>query len=507
MTYTKDNSFFMCHRCLHTFFFKADVKRHLSKQKKCESQYNCLMNDHEIFLKSTNKRFYFPGHEKLPNLEKHHLIKLVSDYYQAINIIPGISFLNKPNNIITSISSKVDNSLLESDKLSATPPLPSKPVRSIKEMMENFIGKSFDCDDDLRCSRLEELRYSLDPKDPKRVDDFPQPLSTDLSGGMSVEPSDESDSLSIDGNCEKMLLLQSLMEFINSKKSDETILALSKVKAKPSFVTEDGSAQNKCKYCERIFTRRDNYIRHIQTSAKCCNNEDYKEMMDKEKGRVNNYNSVYNISNNIQNVQNNGNNHNKIEVKVRDFFGDPFEYIHIPNELVHDKEFFLHQNFIQHLFENDVNKNIYFENKYAFIYTNKGLTRIPSDKAVYLILDKLDSAIGSYLRSNSLINPDDYEFVMRFYSVVTKKFLTDSIHRVYDVEKREFIPFETKNIRTRDKYMSEVIQCLSKIKGRTKELLQLLIENSNGEIDTNYKLNIPFFESALMRNKGFEEKF
>ena len=562
MTYTKDNSFFMCHRCLHTFYYKADVKRHLSKQKKCEPEYNCLMPDHEIFIKSTHKRYYFPYVEVLPLMEKHHLVKLVSEYYQAVNIITDVSILN--NTKLTTTYGKADSDKSSSDldgwsqqtstdlwsakkvdevqtvvkKVNPKPVildgkptcvLPHMPPRSLKEMMnENINGVPSTCTDN------DDDEDDWDDNDNGEDGDDYHHGSVLLSEAIQSLKHDDLEEIPDE---QKKILFKSLLDFISSstktqkdqkyqkdqKDHNETAICsdmnrdmsqsqsstamVTNDHMKPSFVTEDGKPKYQCNKCEMYFTRKDSYVRHMKSSKRCQQDQVFTELNKSTKGQVNNYNSVYNISNNVQNVQNNGHNHNKIEVKVRDFFGDPFEYIHIPNELVHDKEFFLHQNFIQHVFENDVNKNIYFENKYAFIYTNKGLTRIPSDKAVYLILDKLDSAIGSYLRSNSLINPDDYEFVMRFYSVVTKKFLTDSIHRVYDAEKREFIPFETKNIRTRDKFMSEVIQCLSKIKGRTKELLQLLINNSNGEIDSNYKLSIPFFESTRTRNKGFEEKF
>lgn len=551
MTYTKENSFFVCHRCLHTFYYKADVKRHLSKQKICDPQYNCLISNQEILLKSTHKRFYFPGAEIFPPIKKHHLLCLVSDYHQEINVIPNLSILNIPKNRPDLFDHQMSLPLTNEDYhmvISTT----DDGTSDLKDSTCNSVAAQVDATD----YKIDEIQSALPEESIKMVqvlfDKFIANTKRDnASSSLSLSPdgSDHQESDPIDQKDNEVeedvgtLLMQSLIDLLGKTTCDQSarskgeprlrnknhsvisnddatdnatedgseadsISAYSdKVSVTSYMITEDGKPTYQCEKCDRVFTRKDNFNRHVKNTKSCSEKEAYKKMIIATSQKQIN-NNIYNISNS-QTINNSGVNNyeNKIEVKVRDFFGAPFEYIHIPNELVRKKDFFLHHNFIPYVFENDANKNIYFENGYAFIYTNKGIIRIPSEKGVYMILEKLDSTIGSYLRTNSLINPDDYAFVIWFYSVVRNKYLTDSIYREYDVETHQFFPFETKNIRTRDKYMSEVIKIVNAYKGRIMEILQPFIDNNNGEIDTNYKLNIPYYESSRMRNKGFEEKY
>ncbi len=530
MTYTKENSFFVCHRCLHTFYYKADVKRHLSKQKKCESEYNCLMSNQEILLKSTHKRFYFPGAETFPPIKKHHLLRLVSDYHQEINVIPNLSILNIPkkrpdlfDHQLSLPLTNEDHHMVISTTDDGTSDLKDSTCNSVLPLEANRVENQSGLPEE--SIKMVQMLFDKFIANTKR-DNGPSSLSSSPDG------SDHQESNHMDQKDNEVeedvgtLLMQSLIDLLGKRHKNHSVISddatdnatedgseddsksnYSEKMFTSNMITEDGKPKYQCEKCDRIFTRKDSYLRHMKNTKSCSEKEAYKKMIIATSQKQIN-NNIYNISNS-QTINNSGVNNyeNKIEVKVRDFFGAPFEYIHIPNELVHKKDFFLHHNFIPYVFENDANKNIYFENGYAFIYTNKGIIRIPSEKGVYMILEKLDSTIGSYLRTNSLINPDDYAFVIWFYSVVRNKYLTDSIYRDYDVDTHQFFPFETKNIRTRDKYMSEVIKIVNAYKGRIMEILQPFIDNNNGEIDTNYKLNIPFYESSRMRNKGFEEKY
>jgi len=108
---------------------------------------------------------------------------------------------------------------------------------------------------------------------------------------------------------------------------------------------------------------------------------------------------------NVQNVQNVNNNlsQNNYNFELKDFIENNYSHSHIPRNAIQNKDFYLHKNFLNLIMENDENKNIYFDGKYAFIYTDGGLKRIQSDKAGYLVLEKLDKAIISYVYSNPKI--------------------------------------------------------------------------------------------------------
>ena len=82
------------------------------------------------------------------------------------------------------------------------------------------------------------------------------------------------------------------------------------------------------------------------------------------------------------------------------------------------------------------------------------------------------------------------------------KYIFDTIYKPYNIETKKFDYCETKNIRTRDKCLSEITQVCNLHKDKTKEIMKSK-EYDKYEIDTNYKVNIPNYESIRSRNKGF----
>lgn len=59
MNFTKDNSGFICHRCLYICFGKSDMVKHSNKKNICKNNSNCLLNDMEYKDLSLNNRYYF----------------------------------------------------------------------------------------------------------------------------------------------------------------------------------------------------------------------------------------------------------------------------------------------------------------------------------------------------------------------------------------------------------------------------------------------------------------
>jgi hypothetical protein len=398
MNCNKNNSCFLCHKCLHPFFLKSDLQRHLDKKEPCEAKYNCLLSNDEIKEKSIYKRYYFNNNIINPiNLETYQKINLVNNFNDNINIIDNLS----------QISNKIEKNI--------------------------------------------------------------------INGSQNIN-------------------IDEYIVYIDNKK------------------------HYKCYKCKTIYKRRDSMISHIFNIELCNKNKlinlqihnSFNENKEISKNELKKDDKETNIqiqniqNNNVQNVQNVNNNlsQNNYNFELKDFVENNYSHSHIPRNAIQNKDFYLHKNFLNLIMENDENKNIYFDGKYAFIYTDGGLKRIQSDKAGYLVLEKLDKAIISYVYSNPQSLKEDFSYVDKYYSVMKNKYVFDTIHKPYNIETKKFDYCETKNIRTRDKCLSEITQICNLHKDKTKEIMKSK-EYDKYEIDTNYQVNIPNYESSRSRNKGF----
>ncbi len=404
MNYNKDNSCFICHKCLHTFFLKSDLERHLHKKEVCDSAYNCLLSLEEIRVRSLNKRYYFSNNIINPlNLEIYQLIHLVNNFDKKLNII-----------------------------------------------------------------------YSL----------------IDLS-------------------------MQNTNEKQNISQND-----LSNIDLKNHIVMIDGKKNYKCLNCSTVYKRKESLISHIYNKDLCDRNKGKNQIIGNDliNGQIednkltHSYTTVIQNGNNIQNanniqnntIQNNNAMQNNYNVKMNDFIENNYSHSHIPFDLVKNKDFYLYKNFLSLLLENDENKNIYFDGKYAYVYSDGALKRIQNDKAGCLILEKLDKTMKSYIYSNPRCLNNDYSYVNKYYSVTRNKYVNDTIYKPYNPDTRSYDYCETNNIRTRDKCLSDITQVCNMYKEKTKQIMKDK-ECDKYEIDTNYQVNIPFYESAKMRNKAFLE--
>ncbi len=270
----------------------------------------------------------------------------------------------------------------------------------------------------------------------------------------------------------------------------------------------DGIKHFMCPKCKTVYKKKETLEKHLENPQLCYKKEKFNKLLN----NVNNPNqiNIQNLNNNIQNIQNNQNiqnvnnnlAQNNYNFELKDFIENNYSHSHIPRNAIQNKDFYLHKNFLNLIMENDENKNIYFDGKYAFVYTDGGLKRIQSDKAGYLVLEKLDKAIISYIYSNPQSLKEDFSYVDRYYSVMKNKYIFDTIHKPYNLDTKKFDYCETKNIRTRDKCLSEITQICNLHKDKTKEIMKSK-EYDKFEIDANYQVNIPNYESARTRNKGF----
>ncbi len=109
----------------------------------------------------------------------------------------------------------------------------------------------------------------------------------------------------------------------------------------------------------------------------------------------------------------------------------------------------------------------------------------------------------SYINSNPKYkNEEEYKHVHKYYNTMRNKYVVDTLYKPYDPETNTFLYCETNNIRTRDKCLSDITQVINVNKDKTKKIMEDK-ECYKYEIDTNYQINIPFYESSRMRNKAF----
>lgn len=299
---------------------------------------------------------------------------------------------------------------------------------------------------------------------------------------------------------------------------------------KGSLLADDGKYE--CPYCKTVYATKSNLTRHIKKKKTCSirsemiklsQHKAYMESISSkasfDSSRFNPTSThsqgttIYSNSNvtnigTVNNILNQNNTFNQTcKVQLNDFFTDPYEFIHIANSaILQDKDFLQHKTFFMHIMSNNVNKNVFFEKGYGFVYTGGGITRITKEKAVYVILEKMRDALGSYLRTNSMIDPKDYEKIIRFYEVEVTKYLIDTVFKPFDVEKQEYLYSAAGYIFTRDVHIAYVTQILNSNKDETMEILKEIIKEI-GVIDESFELNIPNFVSRRLRNKDLKDDY
>jgi hypothetical protein len=283
-----------------------------------------------------------------------------------------------------------------------------------------------------------------------------------------------------------------------------------------------------CDRCQKEYTSKRNLINHkknkkscelkvqineiMEESLKICEIKRKKEEDENKKFQPhvinnNNNNNVQNVQNNIQNINNNNNNthHNTYNLAIKDFVHDNYDITHIKDTFYQQKDFFIYHNFLRMIMENKKNQNIFFANNEAIIYSDNELNKMSSDKAGYLILDKLSTSF------NQLINKQDeevreyYAFITKYYSVLKGQYKHDTIFKDYDVDDRRF--FYTANsgmFRSRDKYLSKMVSVINR---NSNDIRQNM--NIKGDDIKDIPLinpSIEDFASARMRYRDLKDK-
>ncbi len=283
---------------------------------------------------------------------------------------------------------------------------------------------------------------------------------------------------------------------------------------------EEANESHICINCNKEFFSIYSLKRHYLNSNACKKNQElnkirtiqkkYDLILKKDKEKENELNKNINntfINNNIQNINNNNNNtqNSSYNVSIRDFVNDSYDLSHIHESYYQKKDFFVYHNFLKMIMENKNNQNIFFCDNEAIMYSDNELNKMSSDKAGYLILDKLSQSFDEFLYKQDAEAREYYKFITKYYHVVKGHYKHDTIFKEYDVDEQRFIYTANSNLfRSRDKYLSKMTTTLSKVRGSTLENMSINIDELKDIPMLNP--NIEDFASVKMRYRDLKDK-
>jgi hypothetical protein len=97
LNFTKDNSYYMCPRCMVPFYHKSDMARHIYRKTPCKHPLSHYTN--KITEEKAYQRYYFYGVTTLPTLTTRQKRNMISKLNSKINIIYDTNILYNPNRI------------------------------------------------------------------------------------------------------------------------------------------------------------------------------------------------------------------------------------------------------------------------------------------------------------------------------------------------------------------------------------------------------------------------
>ena len=278
-----------------------------------------------------------------------------------------------------------------------------------------------------------------------------------------------------------------------------------------------------CGNCNTEYANINSLRRHLISNA-CIKNQEASliikknkefcdKIIDKENKKQERFNQQINYNN--CNIQNNNNNnmdtHNSTyNLSIRDFVNDKYDLSHIKDDFYLQKDFFLYHNFLKAIMQNKNNQNIFFSNNNngigeAIIYTDNELNKMTSDKAGYMILEKLSQSFDEVCYKNDKDTENYFEFIKKYYHVVKGHYKHDTIGKEYDIDEKRFIyTANSRLFRSRDKYLNKMIKTLEPIKNNVRENMCISLDQINDIQMINP--NIEDFSSVKMRYRDLKNK-
>ncbi len=127
-----------------------------------------------------------------------------------------------------------------------------------------------------------------------------------------------------------------------------------------------------------------------------------------------------------------------------------------------------------------------------------------SDKAGYLILDKLNQSFHQLLHKQEPETKNYYGFISTYYRIILGHYKHDTIHKDYDVDERQFVYTAHSNMfRSRDKYLMKMISTLEKCKNSARENMFITLDEIKNIPMMNP--NIEDYASIRMRYRDLKD--
>ncbi len=189
---------------------------------------------------------------------------------------------------------------------------------------------------------------------------------------------------------------------------------------------------------------------------------------------------------------------------MKDFVHESYDLTHIKDSFYQRKDFFIYSNFLQAIMENKKNQNIFFSENEAIIYSDNELNKMSSDKAGYLVLDKLSQSFNQLMYKQDDESREFYAFVTKYYSVLKGQYKHDTIFKDYDIDEKRFVYTSNSALfRSRDKYMAKIMTTVNKFNDGARENMNLHIQDIKNIPTINP--NIEDYASVRMRYRDLRD--
>ncbi len=282
---------------------------------------------------------------------------------------------------------------------------------------------------------------------------------------------------------------------------------------------DEASQKYICNLCKSSYKYKQGIEKHLLDNERCIKlqkiehaiktNKDTIRMI-KEKERLNqqiNNTFIHNDNsvNNINNFQNNSSNQNMYHFQLKDFIHENYDLSHIKEDYYLQKDFFLYPNLLKMIMENERNHNIFFSENEAIIYSDNELNKMSSEKAGYLILDKLNQSFNQLYYRQDEETQKFYAYVQKYYFVIKGHYKHDTIHKDYDVNEKRFIYTANSSMfRSRDKYLNKIISSLANCKESARQKMLINLDEIKNIPVMNP--NIEDFASIKMRYRDLRDR-
>ncbi len=262
-----------------------------------------------------------------------------------------------------------------------------------------------------------------------------------------------------------------------------------------------------CGNCESEYSYLHNLKRHLEKNT-CTKRVEKIKVLDNYKKNLNNIiekekeiqaiNNTY-IGTQNNNIQNNNNpQNNTYNFSMKDFANEHYDLSHLNDDFYAKKDFFLYPIFLDAIMQNKKNHNIFFAENEAIVYTDNELSKMDSDKAGYLVLDKLNQSVEQLFYKNDQETQDYYSFIKKYYHVIRGHYKHDTISKDYDINTRSFTYTSNSSMfRSRDRYLNKIISSINRVKNSTRENMNINLH----EIKDIQKLNPNIEDYCSVRNR------